>query len=97
MTLDTLHIAEPCSEDWQAMRGDERARFCARCDLHVENLVELRRAEAEALLSRRAPDRRVCVRITRDADRNVVTRSTHEARFLGALELLMKQRGGESP
>lgn len=95
MTLHALRIAEPCPEDWDAMPGDDRARFCARCALSVSNLAELRRAEAEALLSRRSPEHRVCVRVTRDADQNVVTRTTHEARFLAALHALADHRGAD--
>lgn len=95
MTLATLRIAEPCPEDWDAMSGDERARFCARCHLSVTNLAELRRAEAEALLSQRSSDHRVCVRITRDAAQNVITRTTQEARFLAALRVLAERRSPE--
>lgn len=95
MSLDALRIDAPCPEDWDAMSGDERARFCARCGLVVTNLAELRRDEAEALLARRSPDDRVCVRVTRDADRRVVTRTTEEARFVAALRALAASRGGQ--
>lgn len=27
----TLRIASPCSEKWESMTGDERTRFCAKC------------------------------------------------------------------
>jgi hypothetical protein len=97
MTLATLRIADPCPADWDAMTGDERARFCGRCELSVTNLAELRRAEAEALLSQRSPEQRVCVRITRDAQQNVVTRSTQEERFLAALRRLQDVRATEEP
>lgn len=94
MSLDALRIDAPCPEDWDAMSGDERARFCARCGLVVTNLAELRRDEAEALLARSA-DQRVCVRVARDGDRRVVTRTTEEARFVAALRALAASRGGQ--
>jgi hypothetical protein len=97
MTLRALRIAEPCPENWDAMSGDERARFCARCELSVTNLTELRRAEAEALLSQRTPGQRVCVRVTRDAQQNVITRTTQEERFLTALRALAQIRAAEEP
>lgn len=94
MTLSTLRIADPCPEDWDAMSGDERARYCGRCELSVTNLAELREAEAEALLSQ-PREHRVCVRVTRDAEQNVVTRTTQERRFLTALRVLSQSRGRE--
>ena len=77
------------------MSGDRRARWCARCELSVANISELREAEAEALLVRL--DARVCVRAVRDVTGNVVTRTTQEARFLLALRSLAASRGGEWP
>jgi hypothetical protein len=88
-----LHIAEPCPEDWQAMAGDARARWCGRCELAVTDLSELRQPEAEALLARR--DGRVCVRATSDAAGEVVTRTTQEARFLRGLRALAARGGAE--
>jgi hypothetical protein len=95
MDLASLRIAEPCPEDWATMTGDERARFCERCQLHVVNLVELRRAEAEARLSRRDPGQRLCLRVTRDQAGNVATRTTQEERFLAALQAIAAWRQAE--
>jgi hypothetical protein len=95
MTLSALRVAEPCPENWDAMTGDERARFCDRCALSVTNLAELRRAEAEALLTQQSPENRVCVRITRDAQQNVITRTTQEERFVAALHALARIRAAE--
>lgn len=75
------------------MTGDARARFCARCELHVENLVELRRSEVEAVLTRR--DGRVCVRAVSDASGRLVTRTTRETRLLEALHTLVAHRRAE--
>lgn len=94
MKLDMLRIGEPCPEDWAGMSGDERARFCARCAITVTNLVELTRDEAEATLAR-SPGAAVCVRVTYDADRKVVTRSSQRERLLSALQALAAVRGEE--
>jgi hypothetical protein len=90
--LAALRIADPCPEDWHAMTGDARARWCARCALTVTAVAELRLAETEALLAQR--DARVCVRAVADADGNVITRTTHEARFVQALRALAGRAGG---
>lgn len=93
MNLASLHIPESCPEDWATMTGDERTRFCERCQLHVVNLVELRRAEVEALLSRREPGQRRCLRVVHDDAGNVATRTTQEERFLAALQAIAAWRG----
>ena len=29
--LSAIQIASPCTADWNAMTGDDRARFCGEC------------------------------------------------------------------
>lgn len=50
MRREDLHIPEPCHEDWDKMRGDDRKRFCDSCTKHVHNLSEMTREEAAKLL-----------------------------------------------
>lgn len=88
MRLDTLRVATPCHEDWHAMTGDARARHCERCELHVRDLSELTRAEAEELLARRTPGGRLCVRYTLDERGAVVTRTSQQERLVGLLRSL---------
>ncbi|MDC0740406.1 hypothetical protein [Polyangium mundeleinium] len=95
MKLSTLRIDEPCHEDWQVMTGDERARRCERCDLHVTNLSELTRTEADRLLSTRPPESRLCVRYAHDRQGNVVTRTTQQERMVAVLSLLAQRRQTE--
>jgi hypothetical protein len=54
------------------MIGDDRARFCDECHLHVYNIAELTRAEAETLIA--TTEGRVCARIYRRSDGTVITR-----------------------
>ncbi len=70
--LDRVAIASPCAMDWHAMPGDDRRRFCNRCQLHVHDLSAMTAAEAEALL-RAAGQGRLCVRLHRRADGKVMT------------------------
>jgi hypothetical protein len=51
MKRKELHIAEPCSADWDEMTGDDRKRFCSSCTKHVHNVSELTEGEARALFS----------------------------------------------
>jgi len=69
--LDRIQVAAPCSERWETMRGDARARHCERYALTVFNLSEMTRPEAELLVA--GTSGRVCVRFYRRADGTVLT------------------------
>ncbi len=70
--LSRMRVASPCPTSWEAMEGDERVRFCRLCDLHVYNVSELTRAEAESLVAR--TEGRLCARLYRRADGTVLTK-----------------------
>ncbi|MFL6255443.1 MAG: ankyrin repeat domain-containing protein [Pyrinomonadaceae bacterium] len=59
-----LQVSEPCSTEWDAMSGDERVRFCERCQLHVHNLSEFTPREAFDLVLRSGG--RLCLSIEHD-------------------------------
>ena len=44
--LANVKVASPCSARWGHMIGDDRARFCAQCQKHVDNLSNLTADEA---------------------------------------------------
>lgn len=69
--LDHVRVAAPCSADWDAMVGTERARFCGQCRLNVYNLSGMTRREAEQLIA--ASEGRLCVRFYRRADGTILT------------------------
>jgi Carboxypeptidase regulatory-like domain/Ankyrin repeats (many copies) len=73
--LDRLTVTFPCSEDWDAMTGNEQVRFCSHCDLSVHNLSEMTRGEALALV--RKSEGRLCVRYYRRPDATVQTLPLH--------------------
>jgi hypothetical protein len=43
--INGLEIASPCKASWNAMAGDDRARFCGMCEKHVYNIASLQAAE----------------------------------------------------
>lgn len=55
-----LKVVSPCTEDWEAMSGNEKVRFCSHCELSVNNLSEMTKQEAKKLA--RDSDGRLCVR-----------------------------------
>jgi hypothetical protein len=71
-TLDLVQIASPCHVAWEDMSGDERRRYCKHCNLHVYNLADMPRAEAEAFVNQ--AQGRTCIRLFRRADGTVLTR-----------------------
>ncbi len=70
--LDAIEVKSPCSMSWEGMSGDERKRFCRTCKLHVYNLSEMTRAEAEALIRRE--EGHLCARFHRRPDGTILTK-----------------------
>lgn len=69
--LSNIKIASPCSQNWEAMIGDNRKRFCGECGLNVYNLSGMTRGEAENLISN--AEGRLCVRFYKRSDGSVIT------------------------
>jgi len=69
--LNNLKVASPCSQDWNAMLGDSRKRYCGECKLNVYNLSGMTRAEAENLVM--SAEGRLCVRFYQRPDGSVLT------------------------
>lgn len=46
-------LSHPCSQDWNAMTGDDKRRFCEGCQLHVHNLSAMSHTEQQSLLAKR--------------------------------------------
>ena len=70
--LDRLRIASPCPASWEQMTGDDRARFCELCNLHVYNIAELTASEAKSLIAN--AEGRICARLYRRSDGTVITK-----------------------
>jgi len=70
--LDNIKIASPCSQDWDAMIGNERQRHCGDCRLNVYNLSGMTRREAESFLIN--VEGRVCVRYFKRTDGTVLSK-----------------------
>lgn len=90
----TLHIAEPCHADWNAMTGDEARRFCDSCQKHVHHLSAMTRREARALVRAPQPEG-LCVRYSHDPKsgqvqfrKRTITPSAPRAQVEGAARLL---------
>jgi hypothetical protein len=71
LALEDIRVASPCTAPWEDMKGDERVRFCGRCEKNVFNLSAMTREEAEALVA--GKEGRLCVRFYRRSDGMVLT------------------------
>lgn len=69
--LDNIKVASPCSQDWGAMIGSERKRYCGECKLNVYNLSGMTLTEAENLIQN--SEGRLCVRFYRRDDGTILT------------------------
>ena len=69
--LDRMSIASPCSANWDDMVGDEKSRYCGKCEKNVYNLSAMTREEAELTVLGKAGD--LCVRLYQRADGTVLT------------------------
>ena len=71
VSLNVIRVEKPCPASWDGMHGDDRVRFCDECKLHVYNLSELTRVQAEALVA--AHEGRLCVRYYQRKDGTIIT------------------------
>ncbi|MBI3550119.1 MAG: hypothetical protein HY078_13865 [Elusimicrobia bacterium] len=69
--LDSIKVATPCTQSWDAMAGDDKVRFCSSCRLNVYNLSSMSRAEAESFVA--LSEGRMCVAFYRRADGKILT------------------------
>src|SRR5215207_5216407 len=58
--IDSIRVADPCTENWNEMTGNHRVRFCSHCAKDVNNISEMTRKEAARLV--RKSGGRLCVR-----------------------------------
>jgi hypothetical protein len=70
--LDRMRIASPCHVGWENMTGDDRARFCDQCGLHVYNISQMTRDEVASLVTK--TEGRICARLYRRTDGTILTR-----------------------
>jgi hypothetical protein len=71
-SLDLIQIASPCHVSWDEMQGDNRVRFCGQCKLHVYDLSQMNRSDAQQFIRQR--EGRTCVRFFRRRDSTILTR-----------------------
>lgn len=77
--LDAVTIASPCTVPWDSMAGDERKRFCGQCRLHVHDVSQMTRREADALIE--SAGGRCCLRLWRRPDGRVITKDCGRVRL----------------
>ena len=67
-----LEVSEPCTQSWEAMPGNLRQRYCARCSKQVHDLSTLTAHQVRRLLAGQRSE--VCARVCADPDGRVVVR-----------------------
>ena len=69
--LDNVQIASPCPVSWESMSGDDRERFCGKCEKSVYDLSAMTADQAVELI--REKQGKMCIQIYRRADGTVQT------------------------
>ena len=64
MNANDIAIQEPCHENWDAMSGRGKQRFCGSCTKHVHDFSKMTQAEASDVLKAETSP---CVRYSCDA------------------------------
>jgi len=75
--VDSLTVAAPCHEGWDAMEGTSRVRRCASCERHVWDVASLRASEVVGLAALHGGS--LCLRLTHRPDGTVVTRDRRDS------------------
>lgn len=71
--LKNVRVADPCSQPWHDMEGDDRVRFCQQCKLNVYNLSDMTAKEAAALIEK--TQGRLCIGYYMRADGTILTQN----------------------
>jgi hypothetical protein len=71
LDISKMRVAKPCSAGWENMAGDDRARFCGKCDRNVYNIVGMDSTRIAELVQK--TEGRLCVRMYSRADGTVLT------------------------
>lgn len=67
--IEKIEVKTPCAEDWDAMSGNEKVRFCSHCSKSVNNLSALSRKEAMKVV--KESNGNICVRYVKNPVNNV--------------------------
>ena len=54
ISLQQVHIPNPCPKRWDEMTGGDAVRFCGHCQKHVYNLSALTADAAQRLICEKA-------------------------------------------
>ena len=73
-----LRISSPCPESWEKMAGNDRIRYCGRCNLNVYNLAVMSREEVEGLVKK--TNGQLCGRLYMRGDRTATLRDCNGVR-----------------
>jgi hypothetical protein len=93
--LDQVRIGTPCPVPWEAMHGDDKARFCTHCNRHVHNLSAMREDEAQRLICESAG--RLCIAYVPNEQGGVTPLSyfqQHRPRYAWRLVAALAAMGG---
>jgi flagella basal body P-ring formation protein FlgA len=69
---ENITVSRNCPVDWNSMKGDEKIRFCGKCNQSVYNLSEMTQEQAEEIIRQQNGD--MCIRMYRRPDGKIMTK-----------------------
>lgn len=66
-----IHVVKPCPVSWETMIGDDKLRFCGKCEKHVYNFNAMTKDEIQSTIDDYSG--KLCVRLYKRADGTVST------------------------
>jgi hypothetical protein len=58
--IDEIKVKDPCTQDWETMRGNDYVRFCDHCSKNVTDISKMTRKRALKLV--RETNGKLCIR-----------------------------------
>lgn len=65
-SFEQINVQSPCNQEWDAMTGNDRVRFCSHCQLTVNNISAMSDKDVRRLLA--TAKGRLCVRYHQPAN-----------------------------
>lgn len=88
--LENLHVPEPCSMNWDEMKGGSEIRQCEKCQHPIYNLSEMTKSRALKVLNQK--EDRVCVSYLKDEKNQVLIQNyfgIFQRKFIKVLSVIL--------
>lgn len=72
-SLENVTVENPCSAEWDEMKGNEEVRLCGQCRHNIHNISEMPKRRALKVLNQKAEV--VCIAYQTDEKNRIITQT----------------------